>query len=131
LLSQTLCFASPPVLDLVDVSDEPPLTTSGRVNRLQIPAGVDATVTVAQFIGIFMTINFLLDGGDLIKGFDQLCNGYTDEMRQQSHYATYSKWLLAGILQATSGCFMLLNLFILSMQSTSVISFCLNFAALQ
>ena len=78
-----------------------------------------------------MTVNFLLDGGDLIKGFDFLVNGYTDAMREQAPHATRLKWLVAGCLQCLSGTFMLLNLFILSMQSTSVIMFCLNFAALQ
>lgn len=129
--SNPMLAFSIPVIDLVDLSSDPPLTSSGKPNRLQIPAGVNVSVTIAQFIGVFMTINFLLDGGDLIKGFDFLANGYVPGMREQTRHATKFKWAMAGVLQATSGCFMLTNLFILSMQSTSVIMFCLNFAALQ
>ena len=113
------------------MSDDPPMTSTGRENRLKIPAGVVPTVTVAQFIGIFLTINFLTNEGDLLKGFDQFTRGYDDNLREQAPYATPVKWFVAALLQTFAGVMMMVDLVILSLQSTTVLSFCLNFAALQ
>lgn len=115
----------------MDVSENPPQSSNGRQNRLNIPVGVDITVTIAQFIGMFLCITFLLDQGDLFRGFEHLCNGYDKNVIMEAPHATFPKWLLAGVLQSLVGMVMTADLFILLMQSSDVLSFCLNFAALQ
>ena len=72
----------------------------------------------------------MASGGDLFKGLDHLFNGFDEGVAQMKEGATGFKWALAGFLQACVGFAMTMDLFILMMQSTSVIGMCLNFAAL-
>jgi len=95
---------------------------------MNIPAGVDRQVTIAQFFGVAMTIGFCSVHGDFFTGMDHLFNGYHVGITDQKPGATRFKFILAGVCQTLVGAIMISDLFILLMQSTSVISMCLNFA---
>lgn len=118
------------LLDLIDISDDPPTMANGKENRLNIPVGVPIAVTVSQFAGIFVSVTFLLDNGDLMKGCEHLWNGYSKSFRKVAPHASFPKWLLSGLLQSFVGLQLTIILFVLMMQSTNVLGFCLNFAAL-
>lgn len=104
--------------------------SNGVENRIKIPSGNEPYVTAAQFVGVLLVIIFGVVYGDLMKGLDHLFNGYDKEVLLTSPSATWSKWLASGIFQSLAGILMISDLFILMMQSTTVIGMCLNFAAL-
>lgn len=87
-------------------------------------------MSIAQFLGTALTISFMAYGGDLLKGLDQLFNGYDLEVAKVKEGATRTKWVVSAVLQSFVGILMTTDLFLLMMQSTSVIGMCLNFAAL-
>lgn len=100
------------------------------MNRLQIAPGTPVSVSVAQFFGVALTISFTASQGDLVKGFEHLVNGYDENVKKQNQFAKRGKYVAAGVFQSLVGILMTTDLFILLMQSTSVIGMCLNFAAL-
>ncbi|CAB9497926.1 expressed unknown protein [Seminavis robusta] len=116
--------------DLVDLSDDPQVSSNGETNRLKIPAGIETHVQVAQFLSVILTINFTAAGGDMFKGLQHLFNGFDRDLERKHPGANAPKWFVAGVLQVLVGVLMVVNLFILAMQSSGVIGLCLNFAAL-
>lgn len=100
-------------------------------NPLQLPAGVPLTVNVAQAISmILIVVTILCESADLTNGLLLLLDGYQPSILQKNPHATCLKWFCAGIFQCFAGSLMTIVLFILVMQSTTVISLALNFAAL-
>ena len=159
------------------------------MNRLNIPAGIELNVRIAQFCGVVLVVNFTAANGDFFKGVQHLVNGFHHDIQRQHAGATRKKkinlvvvvfccplgslalllqakqpnqthttlhislslfcyclvlffirytstttldlkFVLAGILQTSVGAFMITDLFLLMMQSSTVIGLCLNFAAL-
>ncbi|CAB9503424.1 expressed unknown protein [Seminavis robusta] len=117
-------------IGLVDTTEDPPTSSNGETNRLKLPVDVERTVRIAQGCGVILIINFTAKEGDLIKGCSRVFNGYDKELIKDHTGATKIKWAMSSLFQASSGFFMIMNLFILLMQSTTVVGMCLNFAAL-
>lgn len=117
------------LLDLIDL-DEEAYSINGVVNRMQIPAGASIYVTVSQFLGLLLTVLVMAAEGDLVLGASQLIKGYHKRLQEKNPNVTYGKWLFTGIFQAFMGSLLLLNSFILSMRSTTVIDLALNLTAL-
>ena len=100
-------------------------------NPLQLPAGVPLTVNVAQAISmVLIVVTILCESADLTNGLLLLLDGYLPSISQKNPHATCLKWFCAGVFQCFAGSLMTIVLFILVMQSTTVISLALNFAAL-
>ena len=53
-----------------------------------MPPGTELGVTVAQFFGVALTINFMASGGDFLKGLDHLFSGYDEGILQSKQGAT-------------------------------------------
>ena len=105
--------------DLVDITKE---------NYLGAPYGVTPVVRTAGFLTLFLAVIFFRD---LLDAFERLHEGYDRESAlAQSPHATFWKWLLAFSLQFINGSIFLLVIFVLNVQSTTVIGMMLNFAAL-
>ncbi|CAB9500558.1 neurogenic locus notch homolog protein [Seminavis robusta] len=117
-------------IDLVHTTDDPPTSSNGEINRISIPVDVDRTVHIAQGLSVILIINFTAKDGDLIRGCSRFFNGYDHEHINDHPGATKIKWVMSSLLQASSGVFMIIDLFMLLMQSTTVVGLCLNFAAL-
>ena len=97
-------------MDLVDTTSNPPKTVcawrgkclyspdaepfflrpqpNGEINRLHVPPGTEITVSIAQFFGVALTINFMASGGDLLKGLDHLFSGYDEHIIETMEGAT-------------------------------------------
>lgn len=103
---------------------------NGRINRISFPAAVPVTVTVAQFLGIILTILVVASEGDLTRGCSKLFDGYQKDLNQRDPNATYTTWLVGAWAQVLVGVVMTADCFILIMQSNTVVEMCLNFAAL-
>lgn len=111
--------------DLVD------LRNYDSENPLRLPAGVPMRVNVAQAISVILIVATILeDSGDLTSGLFLLIEGYHPTILQKNPHATCLKWFCAGLFQTVAGLSMTVVLFILVMQSTTVIGLALNFAAL-
>ncbi|CAB9518968.1 Notch ligand involved in the mediation of Notch signaling (By similarity) [Seminavis robusta] len=115
--------------DLVDMSDEP-VQRNGVDNRLNLPADTPLQVSIAQCLGIILIINFAVAEGDLLRGITHLVDGFDPDLLQSAPHAKRVKWHFAGVCQCLVGAFMVMDAFILMMQSVTVIEMCLNFAAL-
>lgn len=116
-------------LDLFDYSAEGN-DTNGNTNRVQIPAGSSIQVMIAQFIGMLLTAMVMAAEGDFVIGITKLIKGYDYRIREQSPNASWPKWLITGLLQSISGLLLLIDSFILSMQSSTVIDLTMNLTAL-
>lgn len=112
------------VLILLDITD------FGGEYPLLVPPGVPLFVNLAQFLGVIMTVWFLESHGDMVKGCSRLSEGYDPQILEVFPHATQAKWAAASAFQAVAGLLMMADLFILLMQSTTIIVLCLNFAAL-
>ena len=111
-----------PLLALTD------LVELKRENPLDAPYGVTRVVRTAGFLSLLLAVIYFRD---LLDAFERLHEGYDRESAlAQSPHATYFKWLLAFSLQFINGSIFLLTIYILTVQSTSVIGMMLNFAAL-
>lgn len=117
------------LIDLIDMSDDP-IKTNGVVNRLNIPADAGIPVTVAQFLGVILIVNFAVAEGDMVRGIAHLLDGHDPQLLEQYPQATRLKWISAGICQASVGAMMIIDAFCLMMSGNQVISIILNFAAL-
>ena len=97
-------------------------------NFLQVPYGVTPVVRSAGFLSLLLAVIYFRD---LLDAFERLHEGYDRESAlAQSPHATYCKWLLAFSLQFINGSIFLLVIFVLNVQSKTVIGMMLNFAAL-
>lgn len=111
-----------PVLALTDLVD------LKKQNPLRVPFGVTTVVRTAGFLTLLLAVIFFRD---LLDAFERLHEGYDRKSAlAQSPHATYWKWLLAFSLQLINGSIFLLVIFVLNVQSTTVIGMMLNFAAL-
>ena len=68
--------------------------------------------------------------GDLVIGITQIIQGYDPNILLEAPNATMIRWFFTGILQSIMGVFLLVDSFVLSMQSTNVIDLVLNLTAL-
>lgn len=116
-------------LDLFDTSSEGN-DTNGTSNRLEIPPGSTTEVMIAQFLGMLLTVMVMAVDGDLVIGITQLIKGYDPRIQERSENASWTKWLITGLLQSCFGVLLLVDSFILSMQSATVIDLSLNLTAL-
>lgn len=96
-------------------------------NPLQIPPGVDAHVTAAQGLAVILAA---ATNEDLFVALIRFMQGYENSSVKNMIGVTRAKWALATGWQMISGFSMLTVIFILVMQSDSVIGMFLNFAAL-
>lgn len=62
-----------------------------------MPPGVEVTVTIAQFFGVALTMNFMASGGDLLKGLDHLFHGYDENILETKEGATRKSDLLSVV----------------------------------
>lgn len=100
-------------------------------NMLRIPPGVPIRVNVAQAISMILIVaTILADSGDLTNGILNLVAGYDRTVLTKNPHANCFKWFLAFSLQTLAGLSMTVVLFLLVLQSTTVIGLALNFAAL-
>ncbi|CAB9515289.1 multiple EGF-like-domains 6 [Seminavis robusta] len=103
----------------------------GDGNVWEIPPGVPVRVNVAQAISMILILSSMLgDSGDLPNGVIRLVNGYHVNVLVKNPHASFGKWFVAGVVQASVGLTMTVVLFFLVMQSTTVLGLTLNFAAL-
>jgi len=111
-----------PILALVNAVEKKP-------NVFNVPVNVSKEVFTAGVLCIFISVPTFTDLLDAIEHFQ---NGYNKELAlKQASGATYLKWLLAFSLQLLVGGVFNLVIFILIVQSTTIIEMFLNFAALQ
>ncbi|CAB9520711.1 WNT inhibitory factor 1 [Seminavis robusta] len=115
--------------DLVDMSGNP-ITRNNVENRLNEPADTELQVTIAQFFGTILIINFAVAEGDFLKGLTLLVDGFDPDLMKYAPHAKKVKWYFAGCCQTLVGTFMVMDAFILMIQSETVIDMCLDFAAL-
>lgn len=116
--------------NLYDTDLQDPNTTNEIVNRLRLPAGVEYTVTFAQFLALYLTVILMANEGDAVQGISQLLEGYEPDIQKASPNATFFRWLVSGVLQTSNGLMFVVLSFILTMQSTDVISLFLNLTGL-
>jgi hypothetical protein len=117
------------VLNVVDISDNP-VHLNGHVNRLRLPADTELQVTIAQFLGVIGIVVFAASHGDLFKGITHLVDGYDSNILKSSPDATRFKWIFSFTCQTMVGILMAIDLFVLMMQSTTVLNLALNFASI-
>lgn len=99
-------------------------------NTIKLPPGVPIMVNIAQAAGVLLIVFTVAVFGDLTTGLSRLTEGYDNSVLDDNPYAFRIKWFMAGFLQLKVGMLMAADLFILMMQSTTVVGMCLNFAAL-
>ncbi|CAB9505496.1 EGF_like [Seminavis robusta] len=119
------------LLDLIDTNPKGEENkTNGVSNRLNVPPGATTYVTIAQFLGMVLTVMLMAVEGDIVVGFSQLLEGYDDGILHDMPNATFLRWLVTGLMQLMVGVILVLDSFILSMKSTTVIDLVLNLTAL-
>ncbi|CAB9518999.1 Notch ligand involved in the mediation of Notch signaling (By similarity) [Seminavis robusta] len=106
------------------------LDTHSDNNKISLPPGVPIMVNLAQAIGVLLIVFTVAVYGDLTTGLARLIDGYDSDVLFKHPDAHCTKWFLSGLFQMTVGASMTMVLFVLLMQSTTVIGMCLNFAAL-
>ncbi|CAB9504617.1 expressed unknown protein [Seminavis robusta] len=104
-------------------------TNNGR-NTIGIPPGATPQVMIAQLLGMILTVMVMAAEGDFVIGISQLIEGYDDKYKDKFPNATWTRWLVTAVLQTISGSFLLIDSFILAMQSSTVIDLSLNLTAL-
>jgi hypothetical protein len=107
------------IFDLID--------QDSTTNFVRLPPGVPMMVNLAQGLGVLLIVFTVAVFGDLTTGMERLVDGYNEEILLNHPNAGCIKWFLSGSLQMFAGGSMTLVLFILLMQSTTVIGMCLNF----
>ena len=103
-------------------------------NPLQVPAGMTKPVTLAAGLCIALLVAVQDDMIEasvmLAQGYQMLKSGEFDSLLKTYPDATMSKWFFSASLQYVAGLGLLIVIFILTMQSESVLGMALNFAAL-
>lgn len=105
------------LIDWGDVNDNP----------LQIPAGNEVAVTVAQ---AFLMILVSQDSMDMMEGLEFLIDGYHPEVLNLCPHAKIWKWVLAGTAHLVVGMLLVVVIFILLMQETTVFGLGVDFVAM-
>lgn len=119
-------FVFQTTLPLLALSDLVDFTTT--LNPFRAPPDVTLAVRTAGFLTLLLAVIFFRD---LLDAFERLHEGYDRESAlAQCPHATFCKWLLAYTLQLINGLIFLVLIFILNVQSTTVVGMLLNFAAL-
>lgn len=119
-------FVFQTTLPLLALSDLVDFTTT--LNPFRAPPDVTLAVRTAGFLTLLLAVIFFRD---LLDAFERLHEGYDRESAlAQCPHATFCKWLLAYALQLINGLIFLVLIFILNVQSTTVVGMLLNFAAL-
>ncbi|CAB9504687.1 multiple EGF-like-domains [Seminavis robusta] len=86
--------------DLIDANpDGEQNKTNGVSNRLKIPPGTSPFVTLAQFLGMVLTVMLMGVEGDIVVGGSQLLEGYDDGILHDMPNATFPRWLVTGSMQ--------------------------------
>ncbi|KAL3910486.1 MAG: hypothetical protein SGARI_002101, partial [Bacillariaceae sp.] len=109
-------------LALVDLLD-----TSSTNNVMKVPAGVPTYVRVAGYLSVVLAVPLFTD---LLDSVERMHEGYDKVVMQQAPHATKCKFIMAYSFQFISGALFQVVIFLLIVQSTTVISMLLNFAAL-
>ncbi|CAB9503367.1 expressed unknown protein [Seminavis robusta] len=123
------CFLILLAANLYDVTGKPN-ETNGVENRMNVPAGVEAVVIVAQMMGMFMTVMMMCNNGDFLQGVTQLAEGYDSGLQEVSNNATRARWLATGIARILSGLLFSFLSFVLMMTSKDVLNVFLNLTGL-
>ena len=110
-------------LALVDLLD-----ASSQNNVMKIPAGIPTYVRVAGYLSVVLAVPLFTD---LLDSVERIHEGYDTVVLKQAPHATKCKFFMAYSLQFASGALFQTVIFLLIVQSTTVISMLLNFAALQ
>jgi hypothetical protein len=108
-------------LALVDLIDP------GSGNAFQVPADVEPYVRAAGYLSLALAVPLFTD---LLDSIERIHEGYDPIVMQQAPHATVCKFWFAYICQFLSGALFQGVIFILIVQSTTVIGMLLNFAAL-
>lgn len=106
--------------DLIDWS-------SDSTNPLQIPAGNEIAVTIAR---AFLMILMSQDSTDLMEGLEFLIDGYHPEVLNLCPHASVWKWALAGVAHLMVGALLVVVIFVLLMQETTVFGLGVDFVAM-
>ncbi|CAB9499994.1 Notch ligand involved in the mediation of Notch signaling (By similarity) [Seminavis robusta] len=112
--------------DLIKPGNE----TNGGRNRIAVPPGATPQVMISQFLGMVLTVMVMAADGDFVIGIAQLIEGYDDSYMEKFPNATWYRFLVTAVMQTVSGSFLLIDSFILAMQSSTVIDLSLNLTAL-
>jgi len=104
--------------------------TNGLKNRIDLPVAVPVSVNVAQFFGIVLSVMMVASEGDLTRSLTKFSEGFNEDILLDDPDATYGSWLLGAVLQTFVGIVLAADLFVLLVQSRTVLEVCLNFAAL-
>lgn len=96
-------------------------------NPLNVPPGTNIQVQVALALALLLAV---ATQGDLIAALFMLQQGYNSQVLEINPSATMFKWLLSCFLQTIAGVLLLITIFILCAQSSTVIGMMLNFAGL-
>lgn len=103
------------------------LIDAGSDNPLQLPAAVPLEVTIAQGFAVILAV---ATQSDLFTAIISFHDGYDKRAKDVDLDCTFPKWLFACLGQFMVGVWLLVVIFILIVQSTTVIGMMLNFAAL-
>lgn len=115
--------------NLYDTGDNPN-QTNGVENRMRIPAGVEYSVSTAQFLCLMLTVIIMVRHGDAMDGICQLAEGYEVDILKNSPNATFLRWIITALLKTSNGTMFLTLSFILTMQSEDVLDLFLNITGL-
>lgn len=96
-------------------------------NPFVVPIGVDEQVILAQALAVILAA---FSAEDLLTALSFLFICVDDDVRQAIPEVTKARWILAFGSKALEGLLCLATIFLLIVQSETVISLCLNFAAL-
>lgn len=96
-------------------------------NPLNVPPGNSPQVQAAMALALLLAV---ATQDDLIVAVAMLHQGYSKRVLERNPSATHFKWLLSCLGQFVAGASLLLTIFILIVQSSTVIGMMLNFAAL-
>eukprot|EP00980_Cylindrotheca_fusiformis_P006842 scaffold1429_cov110-Cylindrotheca_fusiformis.AAC.14 len=96
-------------------------------NYFKAPSDVDRWDRTAGYLTVAISVPLF---PDLLDSIETIHEGYHPVVMKQTPHATFKKWALACGLQLLSGLMLQFVIFLLIVQSTTVIAMLLNFAAL-
>lgn len=96
-------------------------------NPIGVPPDVPPSVRMVAFLTLMLAPGFM---EDFLTAVSFLSQGYDRDILSQKPHATFSKYILAGVLQLLTGLGLLTTIFALIMQSETVLGLMLNYAAL-
>ncbi|CAB9498704.1 expressed unknown protein [Seminavis robusta] len=107
-------------LNTLDISD-------GN-NPFGVPINVSEVVRITQLVAIFIAV---LLQHDLFTCFDLIRDGYSEHLRKAFPHATLLKFVFTAAIRFFEGALCLLLMFVLIVQSESVLDVLLNFTAVE